>query len=368
MKIIHCADVHLDSAFTFLDKQKAKERRAEILLTFSRIFSYARENGIRCILIAGDLFDTRQAGVLSRNRFRQLLTEYPEIQVYYLRGNHDTLQMPEESDVPENLHLFGPDWTRYTLQEGNGKRITLYGRETGENAGTEALPVPDREDFNIVMLHGQTGTGPGEIHPADYRNKGIDYMALGHIHTFRQERLDARGLYCYCGCLEGRGYDECGEKGFVVLEADEKTGSFRTVFQPFAKRCIHEVPVDLTGAEDSEEAARQVSAALQSAAIPESDLVRVLLRGRLPVDAEISPEYLQKRFADSFYDLRIENKTGYQVDYRNFVHDMSLKGEFVRTVQADPDLTEEEAAEVIRIGMGALSGEEFWNAADSLSY
>ena len=35
MKILHCADIHLDSAMTAnLDKDKARERRSELLASF----------------------------------------------------------------------------------------------------------------------------------------------------------------------------------------------------------------------------------------------------------------------------------------------------------------------------------------------
>ena len=38
MKLIHCADLHLDAKMTaLLDPEQAKERRAEMLQTFRRI-------------------------------------------------------------------------------------------------------------------------------------------------------------------------------------------------------------------------------------------------------------------------------------------------------------------------------------------
>ena len=44
MRIIHCADIHLDSQMTAnLDKVKAKERKHEILDTFLRMIKYAGE-------------------------------------------------------------------------------------------------------------------------------------------------------------------------------------------------------------------------------------------------------------------------------------------------------------------------------------
>ena len=58
MKIIHCSDLHLDSKMkSNLDSKKAKERRDEILITYQNMINFAKENGVKIILIAGDLFD-----------------------------------------------------------------------------------------------------------------------------------------------------------------------------------------------------------------------------------------------------------------------------------------------------------------------
>ena len=54
-----------------------------------------------------------------------------------------------------------------------------------------------------------------------FKDLNIDYLALGHIHSYKCHKLDKRGVYCYSGCLEGRGFDECGDKGFVLLETEE---------------------------------------------------------------------------------------------------------------------------------------------------
>ena len=97
----------------------------------------------------------------------------------------------------------------------------------------------NREDFNIVMLHGQDSVRPGEelIALPLLRNKSIRYLALGHIHSYKCEKLDLDGRYCYCGCLEGRGFDECGEKGFVLLDINGDRLS--SEFIPFAYRKMH---------------------------------------------------------------------------------------------------------------------------------
>ena len=67
MKIIHCADLHLDSKLSAnLDKNKAKERRNELLSTFIRMTEFAEENGVKAVLIAGDMFDTAVVSLAAR--------------------------------------------------------------------------------------------------------------------------------------------------------------------------------------------------------------------------------------------------------------------------------------------------------------
>ena len=60
MKIIHCADLHIDSRMkTNLNSLQASERKKEILLSFERMIRYAKDVGVRAIIIAGDMFDTK---------------------------------------------------------------------------------------------------------------------------------------------------------------------------------------------------------------------------------------------------------------------------------------------------------------------
>ena len=89
MKIIHCADLHLDSKMTAnLSKEQAKERKNEILRTFTRMVDYAKKNNVKVVLIAGDMFDTRNVSAMARNTVRDVITQNPEIDFLYLKGNH----------------------------------------------------------------------------------------------------------------------------------------------------------------------------------------------------------------------------------------------------------------------------------------
>ena len=251
MKIIHCADLHLDSKMTAnLSREQARERRKEILRTFTRMVEYAAKHEVRVILIAGDLFDTRNVSAMVRNTVRDMICSHPEIDFLYLKGNHDSDNfLSKLEDVPQNLLLFGDEWQTYLY--GN---VAITGLELSRDNRSVCYNslVLEHDLFNIVTLHGQLENYMSKdqvesISLNDLKNKNIDYLALGHVHSMLMERLDSRGLYCYSGCLEGRGFDECGEKGFVLIDVDEEQRTATYQFVPIAARTLYTLEVDVSG-------------------------------------------------------------------------------------------------------------------------
>lgn len=367
MKIIHCADLHLDARMTSnLTKEKARERQAELLNTFQEMIRYAEQNNVDAIIIAGDLYDTKNISAAARNTVWDAIINHPDITFYYLKGNHDAESfLSSMQELPDNLMMFGDSWTTYIANERSAGNVVVTGLEWNRNNRESAYNELslDVERFNIVVLHGQetehdSGDGTETIALRKLRNKGIDYLALGHIHSYKLSELDSRGKYCYPGCLEGRGFDECGEHGFVLLEISEETGICRTEFIPIACRNLYTVEVDISGCMSTSEIARQLSSQLDRAGYSTRSLLKIVLKGRVDVECEKNIELLQKRFEPEFYFLKICDETQLNVDYGVFALDESLKGEFVRTVWAAEDLLEEEKIEIIRCGIQALSGEE----------
>ena len=361
MKIIHCADLHLDSKMsTNLTKEQAKERRMEILRTFTRMVDYAVENQVKAIIIAGDMFDTRTVSATTRNLVHDAIVQNPDIDFYYLKGNHDMDSFLSKLDeIPENLKLFSEEWRTYSY----GK-VTISGIELcAENQPTfyNSL-VLDIDKYNIVTLHGQLSDYRNteiedNISLNDLRNKNIDYLALGHLHNFSQGTLGVRGIYCYSGCLEGRGFDELGEKGFVLIDVDENTLDYKCKFIPISTRDIYELSVDITGVMTTQDAAVRIETALNENPIPSRSLVKIVLCGQVDIEMELNIELLQDMFKEYFYFIKITDQSKIYVDCRDYEKDASLKGEFIRMVLKS-ELSEARKSEVIRCGIQALSGEE----------
>lgn len=365
MKIIHCSDLHLNSRLSaHLNGDQARLRNQELTASFLRMVDYADENDIHMILIAGDLFDTATIPAGLRNTIEHVIRNHQDIDFFYLRGNHDDNDslISHMESVPENLKCFeSGHWTSYAYRFENGNAVTVSGIEMcRDNANTlyDSLKL-NENDLNIVVLHGmitEHGSGMDLVDLSRLKGKNIDYLALGHIHSYSTGKLDARGTYCYSGCLEGRGFDETGEHGFVLLETDGKTISH--TFVPFARRHVHELRVDVSQCSSTMEMRDEVEKALKGVVSPE-DLVRIVLYGEVDVLCEKNPQALQTMLESGYRYLEVKDETRLAVDYDDYAKDASLKGEFVRLVQSDESLDEDMKTMMIRCGIHALNGEDF---------
>ena len=362
IRLIHTADLHLDSKMeSNLSPEKAKQRREELLDTFARMVDFAEEQGVSAVLIAGDLFDKTHIRKTAKARVTEIITEHPMIDFLYLQGNHDRTDFLAElsENMPRNLKIFTDEtWTSYTYEEEN---LVITGRELTKENSRDLYTnlILDRSKVNIVMLHGQESdySGPDRteiINLTELKNRNIDYLALGHIHKYKNDRLDERGEYCYAGCPEGRGFDECGEKGFVLLTVHDQVVD--SEFIPFALRTFHEVAAEVTPDMMMPDILEAVENAIRK--VPSADLLKVVLTGTKEMDFDIDTPRIVRQFSDRFFFFKLYDKTKIRIDYERYKNDRTLKGEFVRLLQAEEGLSEEERSMIIELGMKAIMGEE----------
>ena len=162
--------------------------------------------------------------------------------------------------------------------------------------------------------------------------------------------MDLDGTWCYCGCLEGRGFDELGEKGFVLVDAEK--GKVKSEFVPFASRSMEEVRVDISGLTT----VTQILAALERAGsnIPSSSLAKFTLTGTHTLETQRDFKFLEKMLEPRYYFVKIKDESRLEIAREDYI---SLKGEFIRMVLAS-DKSEEEKEQIIRCGIQALLGQE----------
>ena len=128
VKLIHTADLHLDSAFrSRFTKEEAENRRQKQLMAWKELLSFAEEKKVQGILIAGDLFDSPVVSHGTMDFFLSTISEHPEISFFYLRGNHDTENtFRYQENLPKNLFLFSGKGKKYRLND----RLLLAGWNT----------------------------------------------------------------------------------------------------------------------------------------------------------------------------------------------------------------------------------------------
>ncbi|MBQ8375404.1 MAG: DNA repair exonuclease [Clostridia bacterium] len=348
MKIIHCADLHLGSSMqTRLSSEKAALRREEICRAFEDTVAFARREGVQAVLLCGDIFDSDCPLLRDRQFFFGVIEQAKEILFFYLKGNHDRALPPPA--LP-NLKTFSAEWTTYDLGEITVSGIELCAQNALSLYSSLTLPSNKR---NIVMMHGQVAEVAGEntIAPRFLAGKNIDYLALGHIHFYDEKPLDGRGRYAYSGCLEGRGFDELGDKGFVLIETGAE---IKTVFVPRSYRAARLVKLDISGlksvAETIDRAAR--------IGVAQKDMLRLVLCGEAAFDTEGLENIVYETLKENWFALSVKDETCPALDLAKYRVQVGVEGEFVRLVESVPNADESRKKRILALGLKALSGEK----------
>lgn len=359
MKIIHTGDIHLGSALRNLPPEKANIRKAELVESFRRLCAYAKNNGIGAVLIAGDLFDENKASESLRREVFAAMSAAKPVCFFYVSGNHDDGLYPE-GETPDNVYLFSErhGWQSYDLPEN----ITVTGIDSKNLTAEKYAELYLRaERYNILLMHGDIRGGEGvrgeeSVSLPRLQRKNVDYLALGHIHVpmIQANRLDGRGGYRYCGCLEGRGFDEVGARGFFVLEIVGGRLQ-KDSFISFAKRQVTERNVDISACANYYDVERAVLEGLNG--VRRDDIVKVILSGRHRVGLRKDISLLTARISQHFFHVKVTDETRVYIDYTAFQNDLSERGEFVREVGRYA-MNEEERAEILDVGLKALAGED----------
>lgn len=405
VKLIHTADLHLDSAFrSRFTKEEAENRRQKQLMAWKELLSFAVEKKVQGILIAGDLFDSPVVSHGTMDFFLSTISEHPEISFFYLRGNHDTENtFRYQENLPKNLFLFSERGKKYRLNDRlllagveYGTRDISFGENEGdtqgagqaaeqgigqENAhGAEALSKSEseseeeskflklkEEDCNILLLHGALyqGTPKGEavqgeegIFLKNLEKLPLSYIALGHIHKGGEGKLNNGALWAYPGCLQGRGFDEEGERGFLYLKVEEEKKEIRKEFIPIKKGEFRILEIELLEDEGTLACLKKIEVEMEKAGIAKEDSLRIILKGKKGLEQERNLRYLQLQLQDSVFFLEIRDECELSWNREEAMKEKSLKGEFLRVLAAADNLSKEEQEEIIALGMGLLQGGE----------
>lgn len=372
MKLLHASDFHLDSPLSGLSPEKSAQRRGELRDIPAQLVRLAKGEGVDLVLLPGDLFDGERVYPETVHALARALGDM-DVPVFIAPGNHDYYHGKSPyatANWPDNVYIFTqPDLQEFELPALNcvvhGCAFTAPHREDDPLAGFTA---PDDGRLHLLCVHGEVGqTGTyAPIGPKSLERCGAAYAALGHVHAAGSGKA-GKTLWAYPGCPEGRGFDELGPKGALIVAFDEPAQltitspdgppmapidlSVQPVAAKFVPVCKRQYRVEAVNIDN-------FTAAMLQGKSP--DLVRLLLTGesRFPPDLNA----LAAQAAPRFFHVELRDQTTLPQDLWARADEDSLTGLFLREMRARLDSADESEKDKLllaaRFGLAALEGGE----------
>ena len=368
MKLLHASDFHLDSPLTGLPPAKSAQRRRELREVPARL---AKDEGVDLVLLPGDLFDGERVYPETVRALAGALEDM-KVPVFIAPGNHDYYheKSPYAAPWPNNVYIFTtPEMQAVELPDLNcvvhGCAFTTPHREEDPLAGFAA---PDDGRLHLLCVHGEVGlTGNyAPIDPRSLEHSGVAYAALGHVHAAGSGKA-GKTLWAYPGCPEGRGFDELGPKGALLVSFGENVRlgissldgpeavpidiGVQSVAAKFVPVCKRQYRIETVNVND-------FSAALPTGESP--DLVRILLAGESSNAPDIAA--LTAQAAPHFFHVELCDRTTLPNDLWARESEDSLTGLFLREMRARLEAADEGERDKLllaaRFGLAALEGGE----------
>lgn len=230
-KLVHAADLHLDSPLRGLERYPgapAERIRNATRRAFDELIELCLDEEARVLLLAGDLFDGDWRDYSSGLFLVQRLTRLREagIAVVWLRGNHDAeSRIRKNLTLPANVRELGVRKPESIVFEDLGLVVHGQGYATADLREDLAARYPRAvpSAVNVGLLHTALSGRAGHEPYAPCRletlvDRGYDYWALGHVHQREIVALDP--WVVFPGNLQGRHARETGPKGATVVTVD----------------------------------------------------------------------------------------------------------------------------------------------------
>ncbi|MEU5857213.1 DNA repair exonuclease [Nocardiopsis dassonvillei] len=277
MKLLHAADLHIDSPLRGLDRYPgapAEHLRNATRTAVDNLVDLALEEEVTAVLLAGDIYDGSWRDVNTGLYFTEQMRRLREadIPVFMISGNHDAEnKMTMKLTLPDNVHRFPAQSAGSSVHEDLG--LAVHGQSFAQAKVTDDLAAGYRSAvpglFNVGLLHTSLDGRPGHDRYAPCNlerlvDHGYGYWALGHIH--KREVVHGDGVHVvFPGNTQGRHAGETGPKGCTLVTVDGSgsvTGLEHRDLDTAAR--WHEVPVRMTDALDLDDACGLVERELQS--------------------------------------------------------------------------------------------------------
>lgn len=282
----------------------AQAIKQAVRATITDMFVRAAADKLDMVVLAGDLFEHEGTDPAAQLRFiYEQAASIAPVPVVITPGNHDPIcaESPYATIAwPENVILFtGGEFTQRDTPAG-----PVVGRAVQAGEGTGAvdwsrLPIPVGETPLLVihasMLRASDGRrGRNTVAPVTLdklQHCGYSYVAMGHYHRFQQWPHLENGLVCtaYPGCPQGQGWDEPGEKGYLLVQLEPEGATVE--FAAASRHIWHRAALQLPP-EHVPDADIQLLASRQAIydELADGSLLKLVVTGRWPADKRVELE------------------------------------------------------------------------------
>ncbi|MGZ3422610.1 MAG: metallophosphoesterase family protein [Polyangiales bacterium] len=303
MRIVHAADLHVDSPMRGLERYEGApvdRVRHATRDAFVRVIDTCLAESASFLILAGDVFDEDWKDYNTGIFFVAQLQRLRAIgcRVLVLRGNHD-FELTRALKWPDLVYEFAPPKAGRKGQntfvfeaEGVAFHGVSYPSQKIEQSLLPEYPAPLAGLLNFGVLHtNATSTSDHARYapctPTELAEFGYDYWALGHVH--RHAVLSESPWIVYPGNTQGRHANETGKKGCIVIDVEApRIEGIRFVDTSVMR--FHRLEVALEREDGVEELHERVSTAIADA-VTESEgrlaAVRVIVRGACRAHAAV---------------------------------------------------------------------------------
>jgi DNA repair protein SbcD/Mre11 len=326
-RLLHMADVHLGARHDDLGPAAAAQRERQFA-AFHRAIELALAEKVDLVLICGDLFDSNSQPKRSVERAAAELSRLVDrhIPVVIIPGTHDCYEPSSIYRVFDLAEMAGaPDGDGgLTVLTDSRRSVSFPQLDTtvyGFVYPTKRAPASPLAGFkvdggaalsvNVGMIHGSFPI-PGKFDQdevlftdAEVAASGLDYLALGHWHSFREGRAGGTA-WAYSGAPEPVALDQDGAGQVLLVEISKRDAGTP------ASVSVKAVKVGQTTFEKLELDAAAIASQgqLEQTLRERADADRVLdvkVVGVKPDDLDLHVEELEKQLQGSFLRLRVRD-------------------------------------------------------------
>jgi len=296
-RIIHAADIHLDSPLQGLgrlgDAGLATELRAATRRAYDNLVQLCIDEKAGLLVIAGDIYDGDWRSYETGEYFVRGLHRLRDsgIEVALVYGNHDAeSSITKRLTMPDGVRVLSTSEPESVEFPDLGVVVHGQGYDVRDVLKNLAQHYPHRRDgwVNVGVLHtGIQGiAGHAKYAPCtvdDLTACDYEYFALGHIHQCGEQAGGDNPVW-FSGNLQGRHPRETGPKGALVVDV-EPSSPAQVRFAECDVARWEVLEPDLTDCEDVEDVIDAMTSEYQTALGRAGDrplVVRFQLGGQTP--------------------------------------------------------------------------------------